>query len=265
MTDHPMRVPIDYDTHDMQDPPMTSPISERLRAASDAGQIELKFAGTADQPDHLPALLAEIDALRLALAGAEQRGDAIDTASEATIFEAGGKIHDLNAKVTTLETDLAAAVQQCLEQQKLLDEYKALHLSICAERDSATAELAAVKKRAEKAEREIAGNANEVRNGILIIDAFDKYTMQLDWGLSPYQPECWSLLDHSVNELVTRRMEQTALEARCAELEAALAPFAGIGIGTNVDYTPQIRLPREAIVKARAALALARQEGEPNA
>jgi len=50
-------------------------------------------------------------------------------------------------------------------------------------------------------------------------------------------------------------------EAECARLQAenemmraALAPFADIGIGSNPDYEPMIRMDRKAIVSARAAL-----------
>ena len=53
----------------------------------------------------------------------------------------------------------------------------------------------------------------------------------------------------------------TAVTTRVAELEAenermraALAPFADIGIGSNPDYEPMIRMDRKAIVSARAAL-----------
>jgi len=42
---------------------------------------------------------------------------------------------------------------------------------------------------------------------------------------------------------------------REAALEAALKPFADIGIGTDPDYRPMIRMDRDAIIAARAALA----------
>lgn len=54
-------------------------------------------------------------------------------------------------------------------------------------------------------------------------------------------------------------MEQTdelaTLRAENARLRVALKPFADIGIGTNPDYRPEIRLCREAIIAARAAIA----------
>ena len=45
-----------------------------------------------------------------------------------------------------------------------------------------------------------------------------------------------------------------ALAARVVALEAALRPFADIGIGSDPDYQPLVRMDRDAIVKARAAL-----------
>jgi len=45
---------------------------------------------------------------------------------------------------------------------------------------------------------------------------------------------------------------QSAAHSRdVAELVAALEPFANIGISSNPDYRPEIRLPREAIIEAR--------------
>ena len=41
---------------------------------------------------------------------------------------------------------------------------------------------------------------------------------------------------------------------REAQLEAALKPFADIGIGTDPDYQPMIRMNRDAVIAARAAL-----------
>lgn len=41
------------------------------------------------------------------------------------------------------------------------------------------------------------------------------------------------------------------------ELLEALKPFADIGVGTNPDYTPTIRLDRNAVIKARTALSKA--------
>lgn len=46
-----------------------------------------------------------------------------------------------------------------------------------------------------------------------------------------------------------------ALAEDAARLRAALEPFADIGIGTNPDYAPPVRLRRDVIVAARAALA----------
>lgn len=49
--------------------------------------------------------------------------------------------------------------------------------------------------------------------------AFEKYAEQLGWGLTPYQPECWAMLDAAVNELVRFR-EETA-----RAVPVARAPF----------------------------------------
>jgi len=48
--------------------------------------------------------------------------------------------------------------------------------------------------------------------------------------------------------------ERDEAEARVKRLEKALRPFADIGIGSNPEYQPMIRLDREAILAARAAL-----------
>lgn len=42
--------------------------------------------------------------------------------------------------------------------------------------------------------------------------------------------------------------------ARIEALENALRPFANIGVGTDPDYQPMIRMDRDAILAARAAL-----------
>lgn len=62
-----------------------------------------------------------------------------------------------------------------------------------------------------------------------------------------------------------RNCECEDLRARLTAAQEALRPFADIGVGTNPDYEPMIRLPREAILRARAALSPAPQpstEGE---
>jgi hypothetical protein len=48
---------------------------------------------------------------------------------------------------------------------------------------------------------------------------------------------------------------QLKAEAERDRLREALRPFADIGIGTNPDYQPIIRMDRDAILRARAALA----------
>lgn len=50
------------------------------------------------------------------------------------------------------------------------------------------------------------------------------------------------------------------LIAAAPDLYEALRPFADIGISENPDYQPMIRLDRDAILAARAALAKARGE-----
>jgi len=50
------------------------------------------------------------------------------------------------------------------------------------------------------------------------------------------------------------------LIAAAPDLLAALLPFAEIGIGENPDYQPIIRMDRDAIVAARAAIAKARDQ-----
>lgn len=47
----------------------------------------------------------------------------------------------------------------------------------------------------------------------------------------------------------------TVARRKIAELEAALKPFADIGIGSDPDYQPMIRMDRDAIVAARSAIA----------
>lgn len=128
---------------------------------------------------------AQIDALRLALAGAEERAktaeslqgergrclriaafyerhngddDAWEMCAQyiandirggqepLTDEECVAKIFDDASKVNTLEADLSRAVEQCLEQQKLLDEYKAVHVAVCAERDDLQARRAELEK-----------------------------------------------------------------------------------------------------------------------
>lgn len=111
---------------------MTSPIAERLRrwpAKEDAhvGVSELMMEAAAD-----------LDALRLAL-------DNANKAEQATFDIAARLLRERDealAKVTTLKADLSRAVEQCLEQQKLLDEYKAVHVAVCAERDDLEARCA---------------------------------------------------------------------------------------------------------------------------
>jgi predicted metal-dependent hydrolase len=49
-------------------------------------------------------------------------------------------------------------------------------------------------------------------------------------------------------------IDYLALVEEIARLRAALKPFADIGVGTDPDYQPQIRLDRDAILAARAAL-----------
>ncbi len=50
------------------------------------------------------------------------------------------------------------------------------------------------------------------------------------------------------------RAENERLRAVNERLRAALYPFATIGIGTDPDYQPMIRMDRDAIVAARKAL-----------
>ena len=51
-----------------------------------------------------------------------------------------------------------------------------------------------------------------------------------------------------------RRDDRARLIAATPALLEALRVFASIGIGENEDYRPTIRLPREAIIAARAAV-----------
>lgn len=44
-------------------------------------------------------------------------------------------------------------------------------------------------------------------------------------------------------------------QTAAADLYAALKPFADIGVGENPDYQPMIRMDRDAILAARAAIA----------
>lgn len=55
-------------------------------------------------------------------------------------------------------------------------------------------------------------------------------------------------IDHLNKKVATK-------EEEIAKLREALKPFADIGIGTNPDYEPMIRMDREAVVRARAVLA----------
>ena len=62
------------------------------------------------------------------------------------------------------------------------------------------------------------------------------------------------------NRVPAMEAEIIRLTARVAELEGALRPFSEIGVGSNPDYQPQIRLDRDAILKARAALSTPTEE-----
>jgi hypothetical protein len=50
-----------------------------------------------------------------------------------------------------------------------------------------------------------------------IAESMDRYSQELGWGLTGYQPECWSLLDAAVSELVRLR-EESAQNARLVKL-----------------------------------------------
>ena len=64
-----------------------------------------------------------------------------------------------------------------------------------------------------------------------------------------FRPSHWATLD--------TRAANARLIAAAPDLLDALKPFADIGIGENPDYQPMIRLDRDAILSARAAIAKA--------
>jgi hypothetical protein len=77
--------------------------------------------------------------------------------------------------------------------------------------------------RAQETARVIAAEAESGRNEELtrlqdeIAESMDRYSRELGWGLTGYQPECWSLLDAAVSELVRLR-EESAQNARLVKL-----------------------------------------------
>ncbi len=71
------------------------------------------------------------------------------------------------------------------------------------------------------------------------------------------EAECCYTGQPSPRECGCHRTPQQMLEASHTDLLAALRPFADIGIPTNPDYMPTIRLDRDAIIAARAAIAKA--------
>lgn len=64
-------------------------------------------------------------------------------------------------------------------------------------------------------------------------------------------PTAQAALEDAARVIETR---VPALEAEVLRLRAALKPFADIGVSTDPDYQPMIRLDRDAILAARAAL-----------
>lgn len=65
----------------------------------------------------------------------------------------------------------------------------------------------------------------------------------------------------SVNTALMGQEANARLIAAAPELLAALRPFADIGVSENPDYQPMIRMDREAILAARAAIAKAEGRG----
>lgn len=57
-------------------------------------------------------------------------------------------------------------------------------------------------------------------------------------------------------------VQTRALAAEVIELRKALRPFADIGISENPDYQPMIRMDRDAILAARAAIDKARGKAQ---
>lgn len=72
-------------------------------------------------------------------------------------------------------------------------------------------------------------------------------------------PECVAALiaDTDQNDDPQRQGLDKLAAQTIRRLADALRPFAEIGVGTNPDYLPTIRLPRDAILTARAALCIA--------
>lgn len=71
-------------------------------------------------------------------------------------------------------------------------------------RKSADARIAELEARAaEAALRKI--DTFEMMDRLGLSRAFEKYSAQLGWGLTPYQPECWAALDAAVAELARLR------------------------------------------------------------
>jgi len=74
----------------------------------------------------------------------------------------------------------------------------------------------------------------------------------------PYAPDFKARIEAESIARVTALLEP---DDRVARLLEAARPFADIGIGTDPDYQPMIRMDRDAIVTVRAAIA--EFEGKP--
>lgn len=71
-------------------------------------------------------------------------------------------------------------------------------------------DFAELKACAEKAEADLRRlDTFEMMDRLGVSRAFERYSAALGWGLTPYQPECWALLDDAVAELARVRAAGT--------------------------------------------------------
>lgn len=79
--------------------------------------------------------------------------------------------------------------------------------------------------------------------------AFQTWSMALGWGITGMQPECYAMMDASIDRMLSAEAEAERLKARVAEVEKALRALLGRADTDETDL---------AVAVARAALA---QEG----
>lgn len=136
-------------------------------------------------------------------------------------------------------TEAAAALRR---MAALLEVEEAVNLS-------KTSALLGWKDRATAAEAALTHFQDEVWG------AFQTWSMALGWGITGMQPECYAMMDASIDRMLSAEAEAERLKARVAEMEKALSEAVDVLAGMNDDEINEDLLPR-----LRAALA---QEGKP--